>query len=44
MIHDGTVWLGIDWGDEKHRWAMLIDGETRIQQAELEHIRRQLKS
>ena len=32
-----AVWLGIDWADEKHRWAMRIDGETRIQQGELEH-------
>jgi hypothetical protein len=32
-----TVWLGIDWADQKHRWAMRIDGEARIQQAELEH-------
>jgi transposase len=32
-----TVWLGIDWADRKHRWAMRIDGEIRIQQGELEH-------
>ena len=32
-----TVWLGIDWADEKHRWAMHIQGETRIQHGELEH-------
>jgi transposase len=32
-----AVWLGIDWADEKHRWAMRIDGETRIQKGELEH-------
>lgn len=38
MTHDGiAIWLGIDWADEKHRWAMRIDGETRIQQGELEH-------
>lgn len=34
---DVTLWLGIDWADEKHRWAMRIDGEARIQQGELEH-------
>ena len=32
-----TVWLGIDWADQKHRWAMRIDGETRVQQGELDH-------
>jgi transposase len=32
-----AVWLGIDWADEKHRWAMRIDGETRIHQGELDH-------
>lgn len=32
-----TVWLGIDWADEKHRWAMRILGETRTQHGELEH-------
>jgi transposase len=32
-----TVWLGIDWADEKHRWAMRIQGETRTQHGELEH-------
>jgi transposase len=38
MTQDGVaVWLGIDWADEKHRWAMRIDGETRLQQGELEH-------
>lgn len=38
MTQDGVaVWLGIDWADEKHRWAMRVDGETRIQQGELEH-------
>jgi transposase len=38
MTHEGvTIWLGIDWADQKHRWAMRIDGEARIQQGELEH-------
>jgi hypothetical protein len=32
-----VVWLGIDWADQKHRWAMRIEGETRIQQGDLEH-------
>ena len=32
-----AVWLGIDWADQKHQWAMRINGETRIQQGELEH-------
>jgi transposase len=38
MTHEGvTIWLGIDWADQKHRWAMRIDRETRIQHGELEH-------
>ena len=38
MTQDGVaIWLGIDWADEKHRWAMRIDGESRIHRGELEH-------
>lgn len=38
MTQDGVaVWLGIDWADEKHSWAMRIDGETRVHRGELEH-------
>jgi hypothetical protein len=38
MTQDGVaVWLGIDWADEKHSWAMRIDGETRVHKGELEH-------
>jgi transposase len=32
-----AVWLGIDWADRKHVWAMRIHGETQVQQGELEH-------
>src|SRR4051794_23627168 len=32
-----AAWIGIDWADQKHRWAMRIEGETRIQQGDLEH-------
>jgi transposase len=32
-----AAWLGIDWADQKHRWAMRLTGETRIYQGELEH-------
>jgi hypothetical protein len=32
-----SVWLGIDWADQKRRWATRVDGEYRIQQGELEH-------
>jgi transposase len=38
MKKDGVAaWLGIDWADEKHRWAMRVDGEARVQQGDLEH-------
>ena len=38
MTQDGiAVWLGIDWADEKHSWAMRIDGETHIQKGEIDH-------
>jgi transposase len=38
---EGTVmefvaWIGIDWADKKHRWAMRIHGEARVQQGDLE--------
>src|ERR1700733_14875650 len=32
-----AAWIGIDWADQKHRWAMRVEGETRIQQGDLEH-------
>jgi transposase len=32
-----AVWLGIDWADQKHQWAMRINGESHVQQGELEH-------
>jgi transposase len=32
-----AVWLGIDWADQKHRWAMRIAGERRVTQGDLEH-------
>jgi hypothetical protein len=32
-----SIWLGIDWADQKHRWAMRIDRETRVQEGELEN-------
>ena len=38
MTQDGvTLWLGIDWADQNHRWALRMDGEAHIQQGELEH-------
>jgi hypothetical protein len=24
-----SAWLGIDWADQKHRWAMRIDDTAR---------------
>jgi hypothetical protein len=32
-----AVWLGIDWADQKHRWAMRIDGEERVTPGHLDH-------
>jgi len=32
-----AAWLGIDWADQKHRWAMRVPGETSTQQGDLEH-------
>jgi hypothetical protein len=32
-----AVWLGIDWADQKHRWAMRVDGEHRVTQGDLDH-------
>ena len=45
MTRDGiAAWLGIDWADEKHRWAMRINGENRIQQGDWSIHRRRLSS
>jgi transposase len=32
-----AVWLGIDWAEQKHRWAMRIAGERRVTQGDLDH-------
>ena len=32
-----AAWLGIDWADRKHFWAMRVAGSTRIERGELEH-------
>jgi hypothetical protein len=32
-----AVWLGIDWADQKHRWAMRVAGEQSITQGDLDH-------
>jgi hypothetical protein len=37
-----AAWLGIDWADERHRWAMqvaapAVGAATRIEQGEVEH-------
>jgi transposase len=33
-----AAWLGIDWADEKHLWAMqVVSHPTRIEQGEVEH-------
>jgi len=35
--HDYAAWIGIDWADQKHAWAMQVDGERRLQSGVLEH-------
>jgi transposase len=38
MTQDGvTIWLGMDWADQKHRWALRVAGQSRLQQGEVEH-------
>jgi transposase len=32
-----VAWIGIDWADKKHAWAMRVRGETRIQAGEMDH-------
>lgn len=32
-----AAWLGIDWADQKHRWAMRLKRRDAIHQGELEH-------
>jgi hypothetical protein len=35
-VMEVAAWIGIDWADKKHRWAMRIHGEVHIQQRDLE--------
>lgn len=37
MTESIAAWLGIDWADRKHFWAMRVAGEARLEQGELEH-------
>ena len=37
MTESYPAWLGIDWADEKHRWAMRVAGEGSNEQGELAH-------
>ena len=32
-----AAWLGIDWADEKHVWALQVAGQTRLEHGDLEH-------
>lgn len=36
-VKEVAAWIGIDCADKKHRWAMRIHGEVRIQQGDLEN-------
>lgn len=35
--NDFAAWLGIDWADQKHAWALRTEGEKQVQSGELEH-------
>ena len=37
MTQPIAAWLGIDWADQKHRWAMHVAGQARMEQGELLH-------
>src|SRR5437763_17135236 len=38
MTQEGvTIWLGMDWADQKHRGALRVAGQSRIQPGEVEH-------
>lgn len=32
-----AVWIGIDWADQKHAYAMQIAGEERVGRGEIDH-------
>ena len=32
-----SIWLGIDWADQKHCWAIRVGDQSHIEQGELEH-------
>ena len=37
MTESYAAWLGIDWADEKHRWALQVAGQAGREQGELTH-------
>ena len=32
-----VAWIGIDWGDQKHAWAVQAKGSTQVEQGEMAH-------
>ena len=32
-----VAWIGIDWGDKKHAWAVQAKGSTQVEQGEMAH-------
>jgi hypothetical protein len=32
-----AAFIGIDWGDKKHAWALQVEGSSKVEQGELEH-------
>ena len=32
-----AAWIGIDWGDKKHAWAVQAEGSTQVEQGEMAH-------
>ena len=32
-----AAWIGIDWGDKKHAWAVQAKGSTQVEQGEMAH-------
>ena len=32
-----AAWVGIDWADQKHAWALQIPGQLEVERGDLDH-------
>lgn len=39
-----AAFVGIDWGDKKHAWALQVEGSSQIERGEMPHTLKPFKS